>query len=147
MLQKQEVRAKLVEKIGEPKKRIEARSTPYTSIVIGVGVDDLIVLKEEGFTRKNKKPRTTYSKSPQNLPVGSDETSDISEVVDPSKLESGSYNNSVHIKKDMEGRPTEIDLPVLCMFPNHLQPAVVSVDSFWTEGWAKYSTKLPLKPS
>ncbi|KAL2558604.1 hypothetical protein Fot_03343 [Forsythia ovata] len=122
----------------EPKKKTEARSTSHTSTVTKAGIDDLIVLEEEGLNRKNKKPGTASSKSPQNMHVGSTETSNIGEVVEPSKPEAESYDNSVHIKKDMEGKPIEIDTAVLSMLPNHMQQDVVSVDSFWNEGWAEY---------
>ncbi|KAL2501499.1 Uncharacterized protein Fot_35347 [Forsythia ovata] len=69
------------------------------------------------------------------------ETSNIYEAADPSALEGENYDHLVHIKKILEGRPIDISLEVFSMLPNHLQRATITIDSFWTDGWAAYSAK------
>ncbi|KAL2502118.1 Uncharacterized protein Fot_35966 [Forsythia ovata] len=46
-----------------------------------------------------------------------------------------------HIMKVLEGRPVEISPAVLNMLPDPMSKAAMAVDSYWIEGWTKYSNQ------
>ncbi|KAL2548974.1 hypothetical protein Fot_10504 [Forsythia ovata] len=94
---------------------------------------------------KARKPRTTSSRSPHNLAVEDDEDVETNRVAEPQGLEGSDYDQLVHIRKTLEGGPSDINPEVFNMISPHLQRALTTVDSFWTHGWANYYAKLVVK--
>ncbi|KAL2514991.1 hypothetical protein Fot_28962 [Forsythia ovata] len=103
--------------------------------------EELEVLEDESLIRRAKKPRTSSSKSLQNQPTGGALSLETHEVFEPQASERLNYDQSVHIKKVLEERPSDINFEVFDMIHPHLQWTITIVNSFWTDGWASYFAK------
>ncbi|KAL2493711.1 hypothetical protein Fot_37468 [Forsythia ovata] len=71
--------------------------------------EDMEILEESMLTRKAKKPRTASSKSSQNLVADASESVEGDKEMEPKNSEGPDYNQLVHIRKILEGEPSNIN--------------------------------------